>query len=463
MSSVSSHSTSEIIERLERALRRFGGEAELSFHGTRDGTTRFAASRVTQTGEVRDQVVQARVAIRQAAATRVGAARVNALDDATLAEALAQARALALGLATGVAEADFAGFADGSEPLDRFSEAYDETTARADAEARASLIGPAFRATAQAKMSAAGLCSAGETTLAVVTSAGCRRTHRYTRARFDLIASDGSVAARRGRDGRSWATLTHDHEALIADTVARAERSRDPVTLPPGSYDAILEPPALAELVEWMCLIGFGARTVVDGSSPLAGRLGQPLTGPLTLYDDALTGEADCPTLPFDAEGMPRRRVTLIDGGVARAVVHDRATAQLLGAASTGHAAPIADELSEGAPLPMHAMVAAGSDDEAQLLARVERGLYVARFHYVNGLLDTRRALMTGMTRDGVWLVEDGKLSRAVANLRWTESLLEAGTRIAGISRTRRLCAAGLNEGWYVCPTILFRGWKFTG
>ena len=312
-------------------------------------------------------------------------------------------------------------------------------------------------------MTAAGLCAAGETTIAVATTAGARRLHRYTRARFDLIAADGRASGRRSRDGRAWSSVAHDHEALVADAVDRAARSRDPAPLPPGEYDVVLEPHAVAELLEWLALTAFGARAIEDGSSALAGRIGDTLTGALTLYDDALAGEDGAPTAPFDAEGTPRRRVTFLDAGVAREVVHDRTSAALARTTSTGHAPPIGDELFDGGPVPQHLMLAAGDATVEDLIARVDRGLLVSRFHYVNGLIDTRRALMTGMTRDGLWRIEGGRVAGPAANQRWTESFLDAGRRLAGISKARALIAGGLSECWFVCPTIVVRGWKFTG
>jgi predicted Zn-dependent protease len=448
----------ELIDRLDRAVRRAGGDVELSVHASRNGTTRFAGSRVTQTGDVVDQVVQARVAVGR----RVGAARVNAVDDAALDRVIAEARTLAAAMP----ESDFGGFDDGATPLAAHAPSWDADTAAVDAAARAALIAPGFAACARAGLTAAGLCAAGETTLAVATRAGARRWHRYTRARFDLIAADGRASGRRSRDGRAWSLVATDHDSLVDDAVARAARSKEPHPLLPGEYDVVLEPHAVAELCEWMALTSFGARAIEDGSSALAGRIGEPLTGPaLTLYDDALGGEDGAPTAPFDAEGTPRRRVTFVDGGVAREVVHDRGSAALAGggARSTGHAPPIGDDLFDGGPVPQHLMLAAGDATVDELVARVERGLYVSRFHYVNGLLDTRRALMTGMTRDGLWRIENGRIAGPVANQRWTESFLDAGRRVAGISRTRALIAGGLSECWFVCPTILVRGWKFTG
>jgi predicted Zn-dependent protease len=253
-----------------------------------------------------------------------------------------------------------------------------------------------------------------------------------------------------------------DPRAIAEEACDRAARARDPVALAPGVYDAILEPAAVAELLEWMAFTSFGARALEDGSSCLAGRAGERLTGPITVVDDAAAGVEGAPARPFDAEGTPCRPLVLLDAGQAGAVAHDRGSAARAGTASTGHALPIADELaSDTGPVPQHLQLSPGQEEVATLLSRVERGLWVSRFHYVNGLLDTRRALMTGMTRDGLFLVEHGRIGRPVANLRWTESLLSAFARLDGLTRARLAVAATLGDAVFVCPTVLVRGWRF--
>jgi predicted Zn-dependent protease len=239
---------------------------------------------------------------------------------------------------------------------------------------------------------------------------------------------------------------------------------RDPVELEAAPYDVVLGPAAVAETLEWLSFTSLGARAVEDGSSCLAGRFGQAITGPqVTLVDDPLSGEAGAPIAPYDAEGVAKRRLVLIERGVARACAHDRATAALAGVRSTGHASPLGDELFDGGPVPQHLQLAGGEDELSDLFARVERGLWVRRFHYVNGLLDTRRALMTGMTRDGLFLIEGGRVTRGVRNLRWTESLLEALSRLDGLTRNRQPVASSLVDSASVCPSLLVRGWRFTG
>jgi PmbA protein len=445
-------SADDLLDTLERALQTAGGEVELSAHAARIGTTRFANSRVTQTGDVEERIIQARVALDG----RVGAARTNAVDAASLARVIADARAVAESQPRG----SFPGFTGGSEPL-AGTASFDAATEAASADQRALLVSPAFAAAAGAGMTAAGLAATATNAYAVATSAGCRRAARTTSARLDVIIAGGDASARLGVCHHQLGAI--DAGALAAETSERAHRTRTPIALAEGSYDVILEPTAVAELLEWLALTSLGARSLEDGSSCLAGRTGQAITGPISLYDDGLSGEDGCPTLPFDAEGTPRRRVMFIDAGKAGAVTHDRTTAALMGTTSTGHAPSIADELFESGPLPQHLHLGAGTDDAQTLLRRLGRGLLVSRFHYVNGLLDTRRALMTGMTRDGLFLVENGVPVSSVRNLRWTVPVLEAFARVDGITRARQVVGAGLSDAVMVAPTVLLRGWTFSG
>jgi predicted Zn-dependent protease len=437
-----------LLDQLDQALKNAEGEIELSAVSSHQGSTRFANSRVTQSGEVKDLVLQARVAIGK----RVGAARTNSL--AHINDAIARARELA----AAQPEAPFDGFADG-KPAPPVPPSWNETIAHADAGLRASWISPFFTLARKRDLLAAGLALTSTSEVAVATSAGARRNWRSTHARVDFIASQAEAAARLG----GFAVGPIDSASLAERVCERAERTRNPVELEPAAFDVILEPPAVAEVLEWLSLTAFGARTVQDGSSCLAGREGQSITGPVTLVDDALSGIDGCPTEPFDSEGTPKQRHVFIDNGVARGPVHDLLSAARASASSTGHASSIGDELSEGGPSAMHLQLAAGEDSLDDLVARVDRGLYVSHFHYVNGLLDTRRALMTGMTRNGLFLIEGGRISKPVRNLRWTESLLDAFSRIGGITRNRELCTSGLSEAITVAPSLLIRGWRFTG
>ena len=198
----------------------------------------------------------------------------------------------------------------------------------------------------------------------------------------------------------------------------------------PGDYAVVLEPAATATLVEFLCYIAFNGKELIEGRSPLVGRLGEQVCDPrVTIVDDALTPLL--PGVPFDFEGVPKRRVTLIDKGVASGVVYDLASAHAAGTESTGHGLPAPNP--EGA-FPLHPCMAPGDTPAEDLVAGMERGLLVTRFHYTN-VLNPMDTTLTGMTRDGTFLVEDGRVTSGVHNLRFTQSIFDALSAVEDIGR----------------------------
>ena len=177
----------------------------------------------------------------------------------------------------------------------------------------------------------------------------------------------------------------------------------------------------------------------------------------VTIYDD----HAEFPGMGMacDFEGEPRQRVALVQEGLAAGVVHDRLTAARAGSATTGHALSADTELG---PMPLNLAMAPGTAEHEELVAGLDRGLVVTRFHYLNGLLDTRRALFTGMTRDGTFLVEGGRVVGAVDNLRFTESMLDAFSRIEMLGRQRQTIGTWAGRGaTCTVPALLIRGFHF--
>jgi predicted Zn-dependent protease len=213
-----------------------------------------------------------------------------------------------------------------------------------------------------------------------------------------------------------------------------------------------------------MGMTSFSARGVLDGMSFLCGRAGEQLCDErISITDEPGFAHPAAVGSPFDAEGVPRRRVAMLDHGRAGDCVSDRGTAARLGLESTGHAPSGTNDLTDG-PVPANLVFHAGADSVEDMVAHVERGLYVTRFHYVNGLLDTRKATMTGMTRDGTFLIEDGRVGRGVKNLRFTDSILAAFGRVGGIGRDlQSVPTSWAGHGAYLCPALLLRGLEFTG
>lgn len=304
----------------------------------------------------------------------------------------------------------------------------------------------------------AGSLVTGEDELAVLNSSGVACYTASTLAGVKLVTLYGKLAG--------YASAVHpDVRRLNVDealkrSLAQSHHRRDPITLPLGTYEVILEPQAVADLMEWLGGIAFGAKSVEERTSFLAGRMGEEVMGrQITIYDDG--NEPETLRLPFDFEGTPKRRVTLIDRGRAAGIVFDTVYGARFGQPSTGHAMP-ADEVD--GPLPLHLGLAPGEVSVAEMLRRCRRGLLIPRFHYVNGLLQPRTALMTGLTREGTVLIEDGKLTTPSTTMRFTQSILDAFRHVLGVSKERRLVAdPNTSLGCTLMPTLHLAQFRFTG
>ena len=438
---------------LEQALRRAGlPEVELSARATSRGVARFSRTELDQSAVLEERFVRARVA-REG---RVGTATTSDVEPDGILRAIEQAEDAARGSPV---VPGFPGFAPASaEPPAPARVA--EATAAASPERRAREIGRLLDRVRAGELEAAGLLETTTAEHAVATTAGCRKQARTTiaTARFFVMSGDASGYA--GGTHRDVDAL--DLGALGEQALERCLRGAHPTTLSPGTYDVVLEPEAVAELVEWLGYASLGAREVEEGSSALAGRFGERVTGGwVDLADDALDDGELGLGVGFDAEGTNRQRVSLLEKGKAVGPVYDRLHAARAGRASTGHAAPLG---SDSGPVATSLWVGAGTIPQDELVAQLGRGVYVSRFHYVNGLLDPRRALMTGMTRDGTFLVEAGRLGQGIQNIRFTDSLLEALGRTEAVSRERRAIPTWWSDGGaIVAPSLLVRGFRFTG
>jgi len=255
-----------------------------------------------------------------------------------------------------------------------------------------------------------------------------------TAASFSILADAGS--------GTGWAEgaeprLADLDVAALGERAARkAVDAREPRELSPGAYPVVLEPAAVATLVQFLGWLGFGAKAYDEGRSFLVGRLGQRVCSPLvTIVDDALA--ADTIGVGFDFEGVPKRRVTLIEEGVAASLVYDYRAARQHGVEPTGHGLPAPS--AEGA-YPMHLAMLPGNTPQSELVAGVGRGLLVTRFHYTN-LVNLMETTITGMTRDGTFWVEDGQVRGAVRNLRFTQSILDALSAVRAVGAETELAS----------------------
>jgi predicted Zn-dependent protease len=407
--------------------------------------TRFANSEIHQNVSERNTEVRVRVI----EGGRVGVASTNDLSDASLSALVERARRL-----SGHAPACDLPPLPGPQQYAAVPFAFSPTTALTSPEERARVAGIACRLAVEADLKAFGAFETAKGRRTIANSHGLFATQEATKADFNLVVM--------GDDSSGYASFTAadatglDAEKLVRLAIYKALRSEHPVTIDPGAYTVLLEEDAVADLLDHVAAAGFGGQGLVDGVSFVAGHLGERLFGEnVTVWDDPL----DAGMLPsaFDGEGVAKRRLCLIEKGVARAVAHDSFTAHQLGVASTGHAFPAP---STSGPYPSHLRMEGGTATRADMLAGIERGILVTRFHYTN-LADAHTATLTGMTRDGTFLIENGELTRPLKNLRFTSGGLDALRHVRAIGKETKLV-----PGWYgatCAPALVVDGFRFSG
>jgi predicted Zn-dependent protease len=420
-------------------------EAILEVHD--HSLTRFANNEIHQNVTARDHAITLRVVTGK----RVGVASTHRVDSSALRQLADRALAMARlspedpELPDPVPPAAY-------RPLPAFV----AETAACTPEARAESVGPVLRAARERGLNAAGALTTSAAVVAVATSRGVFACQPETYANFSCTVRSANSSGWVDRHRRDVRELDVEAQGRIA--IEKAERSRDPEPIEPGRYTVVLEPNAVAELVAFLASLGLGAQAEIEGRSFMAGRMGQPIAGErATLVDDAFDPRAF--GRPFDFEGTPKRRVSLIERGIARGVVHDRRSARKLGMESTGHACP--PPATEG-PLPYSLVLESGDQTLDALIASTERGILVTRFWY-NRVVDPKKTLITGMTRDGTFLIERGKLVRGLRNLRFNESVLEVLTRAEGYGREAEPTVFDYVGNCVVVPALKVPGFRFTG
>jgi PmbA protein len=430
---------------LEAARDAGADEAEAIVVASDDALTRFAGNRVHQNVASSDVELQ----VRAVAGQRTGVASSNALDAAGVAACVASALDAAR---RSPADPDFPGLPT-PRPIGTADRVCASTLAF-DASARAAAASRMIAASAIDGGTAAGGVACRHSLVAIANSLGVDAAMPRTSVRATVLATGAG-------GGTGWASFSGmDAAVLDADDLGRAAagialRSASPADLAPGDYTVVLAPEAVAEIAQFLAWYGCSAKSVDEGRSFMSGKIGQRATSEaITLVDDALAPGAM--GLTFDYEGQPKTRVTMIDRGVAIGPVTDSYWAAKTGRPNTGHALPAPN--SEG-PLPLDVELAAGDADPSAMIASVKRGVYVTRFHYVN-VEDQARQTLTGMTRDGTFLIEDGELARPVRDLRFTQPMLDGLDTTLAVSRERALVG---EDAPALVPYLLLERFAFTG
>jgi PmbA protein len=418
---------------------------------------RFAANQPTQSTAIDDLTVELAV-VRGG---HVGRATTNQVDRDSL--ALCARRAIeAADLASTAGPGGHPGLCVGAAPA-LPDGAFDSETARLDPARGSAALEAAFSVARAAGLEAHGIWSVGAVEHAVVDENDSNE-ERVTDAFFKVICID--VA--RGRSG--YAALAAravdglDVRGLCESAARTASMNGGVAELPSGQYPVVLGHSAVGVMLDTLGSSAFNGLAHAEGRGALVGRLGLQVAAPAINLADS---PGFVSTLPrsFDAEGTPKRPLPLIQDGVARAVVHDRRSGALGGAESTGHAgAPGGDPYG---PEPLNLVLAGGgAADLAELCAPIEHGIYVTRLWYAN-LIRPKESLITAVTRDGTFLIENGSVTRPLRDLRLTDSLLGMLSRVQALTAGQKLTSEGEFYGrrrarGVVCPAARVGAVSFT-
>ena len=437
-------------EVLERALRVGATEAEVLVVAGDSALTRFANSEIHQNVAERSLSVNLRYVVGRRIAV-VSTGKVDADGLRTLVHRAAS-------IARSCEELDdWAGLpsiaAGSSAVVGGEVETWSGGTAGATPEFRADGVRAVIAAAASAGVQAYGSFSTDAEAVAVANSAGVRAAERRTASQLLTVqmSPDGGTGY---AEGVSMDATTIDAAGIGREAATKARASDNPVAIDAGDYPVVLEEYAVVDITDMLGYTGFSALAVQEERSFFepGRRIGSDL---VTIVDDGF----DPAGLPasFDFEGVAKQKVALVERGVCREVVYDSQTAARAGHASTGHGLPAPNPYG---PFPLNAVMTAGSTPREDLIGGLDRGLLITRFHYTN-VVHPKLAIITGMTRDGTFLVEGGKIVGPVRNLRYTQSYLDALAGVSAVSSSQKTLRGFL--GAAVVPALRIDGWTFTG
>jgi predicted Zn-dependent protease len=454
----------EVFDRIRKLSS--ADEVEVLFSGGRFALTRFANNAIHQ--NVAEQ--NHGVSVRTVFGGRTARATTNKFDDDSLRQVVRSSESLArvqhpdpdllpMPRAEQADQAVVAGGGSTSLPLRHFGE-----TAAITPELRAEGVRKIVGIAEHHKLTTAGVFSSGESFEGIFNSRGLRRWHTQTSAEVSvtMLAADSS-----GWQKANSPDVTKVDPLSLAEIAAKkAVESAHPREIPAGKYTVILEPAAALDIVGFM-FWDYAGMAILDQRSFLTGRIGSKLFGEnVTIWDD-VTHPLQAGT-PFDGEGVAREPVELVENGVVKRVVYARATAERMRRseykdkvgpiAATGHGFPLPNEMGE---MPLNIVFAPGNDPQTveQMIASTERGVLVTRLWYIREV-EPFEKMLTGMTRDGTFLIENGRVQGGVRNFRFNESLIHMLSNLESTSVPVR--AAGEESFEMVVPAMKVRDFNFT-
>lgn len=413
------------------------GETEARVGSHRSSLTRFAENHIHQ--NVSED--NASLSVTAVLGKRMGDASTNKLDDESIRKTVADAIEIAR-----LAPPDDELLPRLGPQTYREVRAHDPAVDEITPMDRAQAVGETVTLCEENGLRAAGALSDSSGSSALATSRGLFAFHQSSGVDFSMTAQGDDSTGWVGKSSRKRADV--DPGSLSKIAVEKALKGREPREIPPGKYTVILEPAAM-ELVDFM-FSGFNALAVDEGRSFLTGRMGQKVLGDqITITSDPYHPLHQ--GRPFDGDGVPTKTVTLIEDGVAANLVYDRLTAKKHGVEPTGHGS--GGRNARGAS-PSSIVMEGGEGSLEDLISSTDRGILVTRFWYMR-VVDPMKVIVTGMTRDGTFWIENGRIACGIKNFRFNQNVVEMLNNVEMMSKPT--FADGM-----VVPAIKVRDFNFT-
>ena len=441
--------SSEAQELLQQVFKHSGGaQSEALLILDDSHLTRFANNTIHQNVSERNL----NLVVRLILGGQVGSATTNRTDRAGIEQVVELAR---FNAQASPPDPNFPGLAAPAEYKN--VPAFDELTAGYAPEARADAVGVVCQLAMEKSLNASGAFSTGYRQVAVANSQGLFAYFPGTHADFQVTVMGADSSGR--AQAADWRAAEIPTESLGREAIRKAENGKQPRQIEPGEYAVVFDPYVTEDLISMLSYHGMGAQMVLEGRSWMNDRLGKLAMHPLVqIWDDGcdLRGQP----MPFDYEGVPKQRVEIVRDGVVIGPVYDRTTARKAGASSTGHAG--APNMRTLGPMATNLFVASGEKSTTELIASTKRGLYITRFWYTR-LVHPRDCVITGMTRDGVFMIENGELTYPVKNLRFTQSYVQALADLEALGSDTRLITEEYSRQACHVPALKINRFNFTG
>jgi len=399
-------------------------QTEIVLESEKLSLSRFAESKLTQNLTISDNLV----IVRSIKDKKIGVSVSNSIELEDIKKAIKTAEEI-----SAIQQPDEEFITLPNSPSALNVKSYHRTTDMITPAGRADIIDRTIQIGKSNSLTASGAYKTTTERVAVVNSLGTEQYFEGTNAEFSL-----TLAGKNDNTGFAIA-YNRDTDKIDPDQIAnraaeKASKSLDPVKLDSGPYTVILEPAAVGQMVLLFSFLGFGCKTFMSRRSFMSGNIDKLIVGPnITLTEDPYNEKIQ--GMPFDYEGVPRQQVDLISKGIGRGVVWNSYYAGIAQRNSTGHAHPAYKTFS---PYPKYMVMEGGDSSVEEMIASIERGVYITHFWYVN-YLNPMRTMVTGTTIDGTFLIENGKISKPIVNMRMAQSIQEMLTRCSMISKTREL------------------------